>query len=165
MKKPILLLDVDGVLNVWGDVPTYVRLEAEFWFDLFCIRIPVGTAARLARLAEVYDIVWCTAWESEAGPRLAPYLGEHVRDLPYITWTDGPCGTTWKLPDVDAWLHAYGDGRAVAWVDDDLYGDADAWALRRGNTLLAKTAPGKGLTEDVTLVLERFAVKVPKEAA
>jgi len=162
--KPILLLDVDGVLNVFGNRPPGQALEYEFWFELWPIRIPLGTTARLARLAEHYDIVWCTAWEDNAPRVLSKYLGAYLADCPYISWYAGS-GPTWKLNDVRVWLEEHGDGRDVAWVDDDLYEDAQYWALGRPDLCLVKTDPARGLTEDVVRVLVSYALSPEREEA
>ena len=57
---------------------------------------------------------------------------------------------TWKLPQVRRWCAERGDGRRVAWVDDDIGPDAQAWAEARGGTLLILTDEAEGLTEAQT---------------
>ena len=162
--KPILLLDIDGVLNVYDDVPMGLRMEREFYVDLFYIRIPVGTAKRLARLAEEFDIVWCTAWEDKARV-LAPFVGL-PEDLPFVRFTRASLlDETWKIRDVRAWADQNAQGRGVAWVDDDLHGDAQAWAVTRGDTIGVRTKNGTGLTEDVVACLMAFALGRKRDEA
>jgi hypothetical protein len=62
-------------------------------------------------------------------------------------------GETWKLGDVALFV----GNRPLAWVDDDLFGDAFAWADKRAApTLLIRTSPSVGLTEQDVSRLEGF---------
>ena len=110
--RPLLLLDVDGVLLVvrstWDDddaEPDYeptLHPEAPAW---------------IAELAEAFELVWATTWEDMANRVIAPALG--LPHLPAIEFDMDRRVPTPKLPSVIAWV---GD-RPCAWIDDDLHDD------------------------------------------
>ncbi|HYO41859.1 MAG TPA: HAD domain-containing protein [Candidatus Limnocylindrales bacterium] len=119
-SKPLLLLDVDGVLLVvrstWSDDDAAMDYEPTLHPE---------AGAWLAELAEVFDLVWATTWEHLANRMIAPALG--LAPLPAIQFDMDRRLPTRKLPSVIAWV---GD-RPCAWVDDDLHHDADTWAAGR----------------------------------
>ena len=168
--KPVLLLDVDGVINVYAASVSSHHLEAEFFEGLFYVRIPIGMGVRLRTLAEHYEIVWCTAWEEKArqfGDRLSV---PELATAPYVRWERASlCDATWKIRDVRHYVGENLAGRPVAWVDDDLGGDADQWALFRSAdgapTLCVKTNPSKGLTQEVCGLLVDFALAHGRQEA
>ncbi len=117
--KPLLLLDVDGVLLVaraaWdhdeaADYEPTLHPEAGAW---------------LAELTRAFDLVWATTWEHLANRVIAPALG--LPELPAIEFDMARHAPTPKLPSAIAWV---GD-RPCAWIDDDLKHDADTWAAGR----------------------------------
>ena len=79
-ERPILALDVDGVISLFGfngpvtDVPGRFHL-----IDGMAHCIPEGINERLARLADDYDLVWATGWEDRANDRLPEILGPSRR--------------------------------------------------------------------------------------
>ncbi len=85
----------------------------------------------LAELATCYELAWATAWEDNANLLLAPALG--LPALPVVRFAHrGPdvssrYARTWKLPSIQRFA---GD-QPLAWIDDDLHGDAHAWAATR----------------------------------
>jgi hypothetical protein len=64
ITKPLLLLDVDGVLCPIGSGPgeTMRRLVVDEFPFVFSERLP----ARLATLSERFILVWATSWEHAA---------------------------------------------------------------------------------------------------
>ena len=150
---PLLLVDVDGVISLFGfslderpsgrflsvdGIPHYLSSEA-------------GEHLRL--LAEHYELVWCTGWEERANEYLVRELSL-PGSLPHLTF-EGPAGRTdrhWKLDAIEA--HA-GPHRPVAWIDDDHEG-CQHWAAERpGPTLLVTSRPHEGMTAaHVELLLE-----------
>lgn len=147
-RRPLLLIDHDGVLNVPRLGRPDEAFEAVFTADGLTHRVPLGTAGRIARLEEVFDPVWATAWEGLAPALLAPHLG-FGRDWPVLRFGVGSLKTeTWKLAAVKKWCAENADGRRVGWLDDDLGPDAEAWAAERGDFLLVRTHELEGLNDE-----------------
>ena len=154
--RPLLLVDIDGVINAVGSSAVKRVFEATFKKDGWKLRVPAGTKERFERLAVEFDCVWATTWEEDA-----PIVGRHAgfgMNWPWITFEErGTQSGTWKLPDIERWCLLHARGRPLAWVDDDLESDVDDWAVRRGMTLIVKTRPEEGLTEKHTDMLLAWA--------
>jgi hypothetical protein len=153
-ERPLLLVDVDGVLSLFGagvDRTDTTPALIEGIPHLLSRR----AAAQLARLAASYECVWCTGWEDRADGHLPHLLG-----LPpgwsHISFSDRPeDGAHWKLHAINA--HT-GPTRAAAWIDDAHDERCRAWAVARpGPTLLVTTDPAVGLTEAHADQLEAWA--------
>jgi hypothetical protein len=145
MSKPILAVDVDGVISLFGFDEPPPKDEARFELVdgmVHCISLVAGE--RLGRLAEQYDLVWATGWEDKANDYLPNILG--LPDLPFLSF-DGAArfgSAHWKLGPLDE----YGEGRALAWVDDNFDESCYEWAREREEpTLLVPTEPHLGLEE------------------
>jgi hypothetical protein len=147
--KPLLLLDVDGVLNPigGGPPPGYTRDDSNGFRVTWSARHRMW----LRELAKYYEMVWATTWEHKANEAFAPLLG--LPQLDVIEFTSKRQGETWKLTDVKDFV---GD-RPCSWIDDDLYNDAHAWADNRGiPTLLIRPMSSVGLTQAHVSDLEEF---------
>lgn len=159
MPVPLLLVDVDGVLNAVVGSPFGIRddqassglFEAEFVACNFPIRVPAGTRERIGTLQRMFDCVWATTWEDRARSDLAPVLGFGA-DWPVIRFTDDlPYSGTWKLPAVQRFAELPENcSRSLAWIDDDLAPDALEWAARRSRsgprTLMVRPDADVGFT-------------------
>ena len=80
---PLLLLDVDGVLNPFAAPacpPGYT--EHEFFPGEDPVRLCTAHGPWLQELATRFQIVWATAWGADANRLLAPLL--QIPDLPVI---------------------------------------------------------------------------------
>ena len=157
---PLLLVDVDGVLNAVV-APPFATLkegttssgvfEAEFIARNFPIRVPVGTRERIATLQSLFNCVWATTWEENAAEHLSPVLGFGA-DWPVIRFHDDfPDAGTWKLPAVQRFADLpQNQRRPLAWIDDDLQPDALEWAARRTRsgvpTLMVRPNADEGFT-------------------
>jgi hypothetical protein len=162
-RRPILGVDVDGVLNLLEDRHDPRAVRAELWTTPtgWLIPIPVGTGERLARLSDAFEMVWATAWGTNAYPALKDILALE-RPWPVIDlWSEyvPDVAETWKLPAVERWLEEQDasdgwypwPGAPFAWLDDDLEDDAMAWADERAlwtPTLLIRVDPATGLTDE-----------------
>jgi len=142
----MLFLDIDGVISLFGFDPNERPAGAFAFVEGIAHYLSEGTADRLARLSESYELVWCSGWEEKANEHL-PHLLSLPTPLPFLTF-DGRArfGTAhWKVEAIDE--HA-GPDRPVAWIDDCLDERCHAWARDRpGPTLLLQTDPAVGMTD------------------
>jgi hypothetical protein len=145
MSKPILAVDVDGVISLFGFEQPPSREEARFELVdgmVHCISLAAGE--RLMRLSEHYELVWATGWEEKANDYLPNILG--LAELPHLSF-DGAArfgSAHWKLGPLDE----YGKGRAMAWIDDSFDESCYEWARGREEpTLLVPTESELGLEE------------------
>jgi hypothetical protein len=145
-ERPILALDVDGVISLFGfdgpldDVPGRFHL-----IDGIAHCIPDEVGPRVLRLAERFDIVWATGWEERANDSLPQILGLET-ELPVLTFgRDARFGTAhWKMGPIGA----YAGDRPLAWVDDSLDESCHAWARdREAPTLLVPVESSRGLEQ------------------
>jgi hypothetical protein len=163
MSRPILAVDVDGVISLFGFEEPPDRNLARFELIdgmVHCISLPAGQ--RLLRLAEHYELVWATGWEDKANYYLPHLLG--LPELPHLTF-DGAArfgSAHWKLGPLDH----YGKGRAMAWVDDNFDESCYQWARERPEpTLLVPTEAALGLQEAETEALAAWARGLERESA
>lgn len=150
-SKPLLLIDVDGVLNCFGDLGrSTVSFEAEFIAaGRYRIKVPAGAAEALHWLSDAFVCVWASTWQALAHSHIGTRLGI---DAPwsYVVLDDdlAASGPTAKL----AAVARYAADRPLAWVDDDLHDDAHRWVAERQRqglaTLLIQPEVNIGLTRD-----------------
>ena len=146
--RPLLLVDVDGVLSLFGFPPESPPSGVLALVDGLPHLLSPETAQRLNGLAADYEMAWCTGWEERAGEHLPHLLGlpggwPHV-PLKGVAQPGTSVAGHWKLDAIDAFA---GRTRALAWIDDALDAACDAWAAARpGPTLLVRTDPAVGLT-------------------
>ena len=136
--RPLLLLDVDGVLMpVGGSVPRgFVRHET----DRYDVVISEVHGVWLRSLTPLFELMWVTTWGASASEVLGTLLD--LPDMDAVALGDMPREGTRKLAAVSVFV---GD-RPFAWVDDELYDDAFEWAAtREASTLLVRTSPMVGL--------------------
>jgi hypothetical protein len=142
---PLLLLDVDGVLNPFAAPacpPGYS--EHDFFPGEEPVRLCPAHGPWLQELATRFQIVWATAWGDEANRLLAPRL--QIPDLPVVAFPPVPFHPGDKLPAITR----FSGDRPLAWIDDALPAEAHTWAARRGTpTLLVSIDPAEGLTRPV----------------
>ena len=157
-RKPVLLVDIDGVISLFGfdpDVRPEDRPEGSWHVVEGIAHFLSSTAsAHLQRLGDWFDPVWCSGWEERADEHLPLLLG--VPRLPHLSFDRNPGRGNghWKLTAIEAHV---GD-RPLAWVDDALDEACDEWAANRpAPTLLMRTDPAVGLTDDGVEELIRWA--------
>jgi hypothetical protein len=140
--EPLVLVDVDGVLSLFGTgdgdlVGTLV--------DGVPHLLSRSAATVLRGLAEQFECAWCTGWEERADEHL-PVLLDLPRGWRHVPFPQSPAPTAhWKLAGIDAFA---GPSRPLAWIDDAHDAGCHDWAAARpGPTLLVATEPYVGLTE------------------
>ena len=154
MNLPILLIDVDGVISLFGFDHATPPSGGRFLLVDGITHFLSGTAGgHLRRLQEAFELAWCTGWEEKANEYLPRELGL-AGPLPHVEFDhDGrPPDAHWKLGGIDRHVDPE---RPVAWIDDAHDDDCRAWASSRpGPTLLVTTDPAVGVTDrEVDLLL------------
>jgi hypothetical protein len=158
LKLPLLFVDVDGVLSVFGfphDAPPPGRLLS---VDGMPHCLGHGCGDRLVRLAQSFELVWATGWEERANEHLPALLGLSG-ELPTLLFDEQPVWGTahWKLGPIER----YAGDRPAAWIDDSFDDSCFAWAERRSaRTLLVQTEPHVGMTDEHVAELEAWATSV-----
>jgi hypothetical protein len=145
MNRPVLAVDVDGVISLFGFDDPPERSEARFELIdgmVHCISLVAGE--RLKRLGGIYDLVWASGWEEKANFYLPTILG--LPELPHLSF-DGAArfgSAHWKLGPLDE----YGRDRPLAWIDDSFDESCYEWARGREEpTLLVPTESHLGIEE------------------
>jgi hypothetical protein len=144
MHKPILLIDIDGVLSLFGFGPNERPEGTWLTVDGIAHYLSAGGGEHVQQLAEDYELVWCSGWEEKANEYLPLALGLPA-ELPFISFDRSPGhkGSHWKLAAIDAFV---GVERPVAWIDDALDERCDVWAAaREGPTMLVRVEPPSGM--------------------
>jgi hypothetical protein len=156
---PILLLDVDGVLNaVCADLP-------EGWergiFNGYVLSWDPTVTARLRRLHESgrVEIQWLTTWTTDADRLLAEPMGlprglkTHDRaDAAPVGFLERLTGISgwWKLAAAQEVAEAEPD-RRIIWIDDDLAEQAaetGEWLAAHPHVLVVAPDLFAGLTHE-----------------
>jgi Swiss Army Knife RNA repair-like protein len=156
--KPLLLMDIDGVISLWGFEMDMRPPGAFAVIDGIPHFLSTRAAEHLLTLQDAFDLVWCSGWEEKADEYL-PHLLGLPRGLPHLSFersrADVSARAHWKLAAIDAFA---GLDRPLAWVDDAFNDACHAWALERGApTLLVQTEPRDGLREDHAAALAAWA--------
>lgn len=161
MTKPVLLLDVDGVLNVSG--PDYDRRQVLLPPDGHPFH-PTRHVRPFLRWAwRRFEILWCTAWMDSAN-KIADWAG--VPHAPVLK--DPPAARArrlrnlgrrgfidrgdWKLEAARRALRGR-NGARVFWVEDGICDEAHEW-LRRRRGLYVATSSFEGVTPAHVRILE-----------
>lgn len=183
MSRPLVLLDVDGVLNA---IP-YLGLS-EAWPDwqsgtavagggTYRITWSPSVVATVLSWADVAEVQWLTTWGHDANVSLRhllempglPVAGTHDED-PFAAPVEGRSladvtpaapdaltGRWWKFDVVRRLVRAEPD-RRVVWIDDDLAGQEDvrAWMSASADCLLVAPDPASGLTPEDLAEIDRW---------
>ena len=159
MNRPLLLIDIDGVVSLFGfdhrNPPPgrFVSVDGIFHY------LSEGAAVQLLSLAETFDLAWCSGWEEKADEHLPQALGLPA-GLPHLSFADGSDrpGRHWKLDAIEAFA---GPERPLAWVDDAHDQSCRGWAAgRAAPTLLVTTDPAAGLGAEHAAALTAWAQAV-----
>jgi hypothetical protein len=160
-SRPILAVDVDGVISLFGFDSPPPQEEARYQLVdgvLHCISLRAGK--RLERLAEHFEMVWASGWEEKANFYLPTTLG--IAELPHVTFEGAARfgSAHWKLGPLDE----YAGDRPLAWIDDNFDESCYQWAREREvPTLLVPTDPAIGLQEVETEALIAWGLSLAAE--
>ena len=154
--KPLLLVDVDGVISLFGFSPD-AQPEGDWLHVDGILHLCSARAAQyLPGLTDHFELVWCTGWEEKANDYLPQWLGL-AAELPYLQFERNPgkARAHWKLQAIDDFA---GHQRPLAWIDDALDDACRLWAAdRAGPTLLVQTEPSTGLDKTHAAELRAWA--------
>jgi hypothetical protein len=142
-SKPLLFVDIDGVLSLFGFCST-APPERCSWHqvDGMVHLLSHAAAEHLHTLSGAFELVWCSGWKDRANDHLPHVLG--VGPFEHLVFGDSP--GHWKLSAVRS---RAGD-RALAWIDDDVNDAVRDWArTRSAPTLIVETDPATGLTAEL----------------
>jgi HAD domain in Swiss Army Knife RNA repair proteins len=146
-RRPLLLVDVDGVISLFGFDPHHPPAGQWLSVDGIAHLISATAGDHLRRLGARFELAWCTGWEEKADEYL-PYVLDLPERFPHISFADAVPKSEghWKLEAIDRYA---GADRPVAWIDDAHDARCTSWASARlGPTLLVSTDPAVGLTEE-----------------
>ena len=158
-EVPILLLDVDGVLNAARiDLPKGWRRGT---FNGFVLSWNPTITERLRRLHDSgrVEIQWLTTWTTDADRLLADPMGL-PRGLKTHTRADAaPTGFLGRLGGMSGWwklavareVAAAEPDRRIVWIDDDLAeqaGDTGEWLGANPHVLVVAPDLFTGLTHE-----------------
>jgi hypothetical protein len=169
--KPILMVDIDGVVSLFG-IPRSAAAGSgegpQVAGGLHSIEgiphfLSSTAAAHLLALRPQFELVWASGWEEKANEHLPRLLGL-PGPLPFLRFArrlqgGPPTHAHWKLEAIES----YAGERPLAWIDDELNAACHAWAkARTAPTLLVGTAPEHGLTSrEAELLLAWAAARSP----
>lgn len=163
-KRPVLLLDVDGVLNVTGPdiADRTVKLKPDdhpFHPTPFVKKFLPWAWSR-------FRVIWCTAWMDSAN-KIARWAGlPEVQALRALNY-ERRLMTLSGLKDPKKWLQQHGDwkldaakkvvssGETIFWMEDGITELAQKWLERRRGYYLA-TDSFEGVTRSHVRILERL---------
>jgi hypothetical protein len=162
-KRPVLFVDVDGVISLFGF--DHASSPPGTFHSIDGIPHCIGSSSgpRLARLAAEFELVWATGWEEKANEYL-PHLLEMPGHLPSLAFEGRAVfGTAhWKLEAIDE----YAGDRPAAWIDDNLDERCHRWAARRSApTLLVETEAHAGIEDSHVEQLLAWAAELQRAAA
>jgi hypothetical protein len=146
IEKPLLLVDIDGVISLFGFNPARPPAGTFCSVDGIPHLLSPHAGGSLRQLADSFDLVWCSGWEEKANEYLPLLLGL-AGPLPFLHFERavGRAHTHWKLPAIDAYA---GPQRPLAWIDDALDDACRTWSQARpGPTLLVETDPAIGMAD------------------
>lgn len=123
LSRPILAVDVDGVLNALsnGTPPKGWEDHKVMQFRVRCN--PAHGAALLALAAEQgAELTWCTTWEELANEHIGPLVG--LPKLPVVPMEPGRRGRKFSEyvsvgTTKAAAMRAYAGERPFCWLDDE----------------------------------------------
>ena len=183
---PLVLLDVDGVLNALPDSPNDLMVWSDWesgWAQAEGSRFHITFAPEVIRQlrewheSDAVEIQWLTTWGHDANDELRRLLGlpelvvAGTYDAPTPTATgaashaevapaapDPLSGRWWKYDVVQRVLREH-PGRTVVWIDDELHEDNrfSRWVASQPDVVAVGPNPRCGLTAaDLSRIAHRL---------
>lgn len=161
--KPLLFLDVDGVISVYGFDGGQADPRDLHMVDGIPHHIPATMAPRVRRLLPAYESLWATGWGERANEHLVLMLGlpGELEVVEFATRPSTDGSGHWKLEE----LTERAGSSPAAWIDDGHNEACELWAAGRdAPTLLVSTDPHVGMTDDHVDELLAWSVQVSRRA-
>lgn len=147
MDTPLVLLDVDGVLNPLQRSPGYQRYRATPNGVTFRLLLNPRHGPMLTRLTEETgaELVWASYWTDAANEWIAPRVGlPELRAIPIPPRDPVYSYGGWKARHVAEWIGE----RPFVWLEDEPdVPDVLATGPALGPHLIVGVDPEEGLTE------------------
>jgi hypothetical protein len=148
MERPLVLIDIDGVISLFGFNAAQPPPGRFLLVDGIPHFLSAGAGELLGDLHDDFELVWCSGWEDKADEYLPFALGLPA-GLRHLTFPGAP-GTDplrhWKLSSIERFA---GSQRPLAWIDDQFDESCHRWAeARLGPTELVATDPAVGFTAE-----------------
>lgn len=173
--KPLVFLDVDGVIN---DIGSLYGMHRDYALYLVkshghVVHIPEYMPQLIQKLTENCEVHWLTTWRENANDEIADALG--IDPLPVVTDGTNDRVVSWKpAAAYPVALKALEEGREVWWIEDfyKMIPDyqmpigvkyVDTAVISNNPVLLPMMMP-KHLIGDVEIPESRFGEPVPKNA-
>jgi len=102
MNRPLLLIDIDGVISLFGFDPGRPPVGTFISVDGIVHFLSSVAAEQLLALSDEFELAWCSGWEEKADEYLPFALG--VPDgLPHVEFEGegNSDGRHWKLASID----------------------------------------------------------------
>lgn len=167
IQKPILLLDIDGVINCFDrTIPLEFYHQMLTWNNqLHWCSLPIGMMKKIQELDNVFEIHWCTAWEKNAnnlarivGISEKPFIPVCADNHPNISKELIIVNDCWKLPYIQDYVEQNLKNKPIMFIDDEI--ESDTWAQERNVTIptvFRKINNRTGITEDDMIALRLFS--------
>ncbi len=154
MNRPLLLIDIDGVISLFGFDHAKPPPGMFVTVDGIPHFLSAEAGEQLLVLGEMFELAWCSGWEEKADEYLPHALGLPA-GLPHVSLAGDDHGRHWKLAAIDRFA---GADRPLAWIDDGHDPSCEEWAAARPvPTLLVGTDPAIGLTAAHARTLSAWA--------
>lgn len=118
--RPLLVLNVDGVLNPSGPrsrpEPPWVTFTDDWRDEPVALNPYHGERLLALSQTTACELAWGTAWEKRANEKVAPRLG--LPSLPIIPVSMEPPGLDYGVLWKTGHIAAYAAGRPLVWLDD-----------------------------------------------
>ena len=131
-QRPLVLLDVDGVINDLGSLYGQGRAWPihRVRSGGYTLHIPEYMAQLVRSLAATAEVWWCTTWRDRANDELATFL--EIGPFPVVDDGSWRRSVDWKPSAAYSIAReALDSGRRVFWIED-FYGDIPTAEMPQG---------------------------------